>query len=306
MILKNIFDLEPHPLIETIYGNKKSNDELKRKILDSGIVTTLIINHKNQIISGRRRWEVCKQLLNEGYTQFQNVCCKIKEYNEEADIVMEMISSNRARDRTKEQRAREVYAVFSAEKKRTKAPNREVAKSILDKVSASSYTEIEIMVYIIENIDALIEKAEYSQADFLSKVLNIAPYSATKSIIPVLDKLTLSDKDDILHGRIKIKRLIELVKERPALSIKKINKQSGGDIKQNEAADQLRDYDRDTSASPLQISLMFKGAVDNVATTFMLMEQERNFDVVDAESKSIYVETIKKLMDMINVIENKY
>lgn len=303
MILKNISDLEPHPLIETIYGKKKSNDELKRKILDSGIVTTLVINNKNQIISGRRRWEVCKQLLNEGYTQFQNVCCKIKEYNEEADIVMEMISSNRARDRTKEQKAREVYAVFLAEKKRTKAPNREVAKSILDKVRASSYTEIEIMVYIIENIDALIEKAEYSKADFLSKVLNFASYSATKSIIPVLDKLTLSDKDDILHGRIKIKRLIELVKERPVLPI---NKQSGGDTGQNKTVDQLRDYDRDTSASPLQISLMFKGAVDNVATTFLLMEQERNFDVVDAESKSIYVETIKKLMDMINVIENKY
>lgn len=306
MTLRNIYDLKPHPLINKIYGNTESAVELKRKILESGVVTTLIIDKDNCIISGRRRWEACKQLLNEGYTRFQNVCCKIKEYNEEADIVMEMISSNRARDRTKEQKAREIYAVFLAEKKRTKAPNRVVAKSILQKVRASSYTEIEIMVYIIENIDALIEKAEYSQADFLSKVLNIAPYSAVKSIIPVLDKLTLSDKDDILHGRIKIKRLIELVKERPILPIKKINKQSWGNIGQNEVADQLRDYDRDTSASPLQISLMFKGAVDNVATTFMLMEQERNFDVVDAESKSIYVETIKKLMDMINVIENKY
>tara|TARA_Y100000310_G_scaffold55858_1_gene51201 strand:- start:381 stop:1070 length:690 start_codon:yes stop_codon:yes gene_type:complete len=92
--------LKPHTLNASIYSfNEEQNEELKKSIELNGLLEPLVIDNKNTIISGHRRYEVVKQL------GWENVNCRLSYFDN--DIVA-LIELNRYRKKTTKELMKEV------------------------------------------------------------------------------------------------------------------------------------------------------------------------------------------------------
>jgi len=105
IVMRLLEELQPHPLSLKVYGQEVVDPELVESIRINGILEPLIINDKDQIISGSRRARAAKQA---GITHVPAVLKKFENGAEENFTVLE---ANRQRKKTNEQLVRE-YAEF--------------------------------------------------------------------------------------------------------------------------------------------------------------------------------------------------
>ncbi|MGK5091640.1 ParB/RepB/Spo0J family partition protein [Deltaproteobacteria bacterium TL4] len=97
---KSIEELSPHPLNYAIYDGTL-NQELLESIRKKGILNPIIVTREGLIISGHSRYIAAKEL---GMTKVPVSVCAISD---DLDIREFVIESNRQREKTNEEKARE-------------------------------------------------------------------------------------------------------------------------------------------------------------------------------------------------------
>jgi len=98
----SIDKLKPHPINKNIYGEEsKEIKMLSEQIKKSKMITNLIVNQDNIIISGHRRYYACL-ILN-----IKEVPCKKIIFKDENEELERLLIENQYRDKTTEQKARE-------------------------------------------------------------------------------------------------------------------------------------------------------------------------------------------------------
>ena len=174
-------DLKPHPLNDAIYGGG-ADDKLIQSIREIGILQPLIIDHKNRIISGHRRWYAASDLkLNE-------VPVQMFSSRNELDIETAMIEANRQRIKSNEQLAREVAQIFKIEKERARL--RQInsnpggtlpakspggvgdARDLAGQRLGIGGKKVEQSVQVVEAIDCLEKEGAHVEAEKLRQELN--------------------------------------------------------------------------------------------------------------------------------------
>ncbi|WP_227130960.1 ParB N-terminal domain-containing protein [Halorubellus salinus] len=119
---RSIDDLEPHPVNDTVYGDRTEPDEgFLASIEKHGIIEPVVIDPKPNpredddratIISGHRRVEAAKQL------GLERVPVRTKQYETDLDRREHLIEFNRDRDKTFSQKMREAEELERIEKRR--------------------------------------------------------------------------------------------------------------------------------------------------------------------------------------------
>jgi ParB/RepB/Spo0J family partition protein len=93
--VRSVAGLSPHPL-----SKATSDSELKSSVKKWGILEPLLVNRRNQILSGHRRWTAAKEL---GYHKIPAFLFEGTSLEPEAIL----IEANRQRVKTKGQQTRE-------------------------------------------------------------------------------------------------------------------------------------------------------------------------------------------------------
>src|ERR1035441_4463422 len=108
----NIHELTPHPLNQKIYGTVKPDAELLKSVAENGVLQPLILDSKQTILAGHRRWMACKILAKRHSKKlvrtngYENVPCVVSQ-NKGLDAERVLIEANRQRIKTAQQRIRE-------------------------------------------------------------------------------------------------------------------------------------------------------------------------------------------------------
>jgi ParB family chromosome partitioning protein len=103
--------LKPHPQNGLIYGDS-FDDDLFQSIQKNGVTSPIMITKDFTIISGHRRWSVCKAL------KVKNVPVQEIDETDSDKLVELLIASNVQRDKSKEQKLREGEVLREIEDKR--------------------------------------------------------------------------------------------------------------------------------------------------------------------------------------------
>jgi protein gp37/ParB-like chromosome segregation protein Spo0J len=126
-------ELSPHPLNAEIYGD--STDEgLIQSIRENGVLQPVLIDFKNRIISGHRRFEAAVR------AGLKSVPVEIFSSRDELDIAAALVEANRHRVKSNEQIAREAAHLLRVEKER--ARNRQGQANSKKKVPAKSPEDV--------------------------------------------------------------------------------------------------------------------------------------------------------------------
>lgn len=115
IVKKNVGTLVAHPMNKVIYGTDNGIFELKKAILKSKKVERIVVTSQNVIISGCRRALACKELVNEGNKEFEEIECEVRDFESADEEVAYLIRCNCDRDKTIEQKIREIKAMFEIE-----------------------------------------------------------------------------------------------------------------------------------------------------------------------------------------------
>lgn len=99
-ILKDTKSLRPHPENKSIYGEETIDKDLLQSIHDKGMLEPIVINDRNLILSGHRRWLVALEL------KLDRVPCRIVTFGNELDELEALIEFNRQREKTFTQKMR--------------------------------------------------------------------------------------------------------------------------------------------------------------------------------------------------------
>jgi len=94
--------LRAHPLNAAIYGQETFDKFLKESIAADGIITPLVIDQDDTILSGHRRWQIAQAL------GLPVVPVVVREITDPLDGERALIESNRQREKTATQRQKEV------------------------------------------------------------------------------------------------------------------------------------------------------------------------------------------------------
>lgn len=95
---RNPDQLRPHPLNAEVYGAETYDPRLKESIAADGIISPLVIDQDDTILSGHRRWKVAQAL------DLDRVPVIVREITEPLDGERILIESNRQREKTSSQR----------------------------------------------------------------------------------------------------------------------------------------------------------------------------------------------------------
>jgi hypothetical protein len=108
--------LKEHPKNKEIYGEMKDDtyEDLKSSIKENGLKTPIKINSKHFIISGHRRWLVCKEL---GHREIET---ELLYFENSEDELNYMLIENKYRVKTKTQLMREVKIIYELKQKEAK------------------------------------------------------------------------------------------------------------------------------------------------------------------------------------------
>lgn len=109
---RNPNDLVPHPINNEIYKDSY-DDDLYESIKNVGVQEPIVITSENVIISGHRRCNVCRALG----IDIVNVIVR-NDLTDELDIEEAVLTYNKSREKTTEQKAREFKKFAEIEKKR--------------------------------------------------------------------------------------------------------------------------------------------------------------------------------------------
>lgn len=228
----NISELFPHPHNEKIYGENEDITELKEKIRKNGMVTTLTITKDNVILSGNRRWKVCKELTQEGDNRFHTVNCEVRNFGNEEDELEYLVICNDTREKTIEQKAREAQTLIEIEKQRAEKrrlatlkqnsstdraepPTRTEDDSIgrprdivAKKLKMKSGREVERVVKSVETIDKLTETGRKDDAELIRDTLNNNSASTAADLSSHIDELTKEEKQAIRDKQISAYKVV--------------------------------------------------------------------------------------------------
>ena len=81
---KSVVEITPHPLNGTIY-DLSNIDDLVFSIEEKGLLQPLILNQRNQILSGHRRFTAIKEL---GWTEVECEIVETKSQEEESELLV--------------------------------------------------------------------------------------------------------------------------------------------------------------------------------------------------------------------------
>ena len=103
-----IASVHPHPLNESIYGEITEEEvaDLIQSIEDVGLLEPIVINSRNQCISGHRRLQACR------FSGLDDIECTVKEFSED-DEVLFIIEWNRQRRKTYRQLLNEAKSLMT-------------------------------------------------------------------------------------------------------------------------------------------------------------------------------------------------
>ena len=174
-------ELKPHPLNADIYDDG-ADDKLIQSIRENGILEPLIVDHKNRIISGHRRWDAARKL------ELKDLPVELFKSQDELDIQTALVEANRQRIKTNEQLAREAAQIFKIEQEKARA--RQISANLKGTLMAKSPEgggtardlagqkvgmggkKVEQSVQVIEAIDRLKKDGEHDIAKKLQGELN--------------------------------------------------------------------------------------------------------------------------------------
>jgi len=178
--------LKPHPLNDEIYSDGADAD-LVDSIKKVGVLHRIVVTPTYTIISGHRRWSAA---MNAG---LEKVPIEIREdLTDPLDVEESLILSNRNRDRTNEQRAREMMHLERIESARAeerklkgvKADESEKGRAIrkaAKKVNMGHETAAKAKK-VISEIDRAIEDGDPDKAEELRDQMNKSVSGAHRSV----------------------------------------------------------------------------------------------------------------------------
>lgn len=110
--------LSPHPRNEEIYGDRELDSEDDTPFLESirenGVLTPVVVDQNDQIISGHRRVEAAKQV------GLETVPVSTREFESDLQRLELLVHSNRQRSKTVSQKLREAETLERVERRRAK------------------------------------------------------------------------------------------------------------------------------------------------------------------------------------------
>lgn len=111
-------ELRPHPENEEIYDDRDLTAETDAGFLESirekGVLTPVIVDQNNQIISGHRRVEAAKQV------GLETVPVTVREFDSDLERLEQLVDLNRQREKTFSQKLREAEVLERVERERAK------------------------------------------------------------------------------------------------------------------------------------------------------------------------------------------
>ena len=181
-------ELKPHPLNDSIYGDS-ADDKLIESIRQNGILEPLIVDHRNRIISGHRRWFGAQKL------ELKEVPVELFKSEDELAIQTALVEANRQRIKTNEQLAREATQIYKIEQQRARSRqvNANPKGTLMAKSPEGGGTardlagsrlgvggkKVEQSVQVVEVIDRLEKDGDVAGADKIRGELN--KYSVSRA-----------------------------------------------------------------------------------------------------------------------------
>lgn len=178
METRYINQLRPHPENDKIYGDH-ADAELIESVKSKGILNPLLVTRSGTIINGHRRFEAARRL------NMQSVPVVTFQSDDELDILEALIESNRQRQKSNEQVAREAQALLEIESQRARKrqavaishrdPSPEVtgrSRDIVGDKLGVSGKHVERSVAVVNAIDNLRESGKPREAEQLRTTLN--------------------------------------------------------------------------------------------------------------------------------------
>lgn len=183
----SVLQIQDHPMNEKLYSVDEQQDrELEESIRQYGIISPIIVNQQNFIVSGHRRFKAAKAI------GLEVVPVSKKRFDTTSEEVLYLIASNEYRIKTNEDRIREGKKIAEIMAKDPRSGGRlrdRVGKEI--GISGRSYEKGEA---VVEAIDALEEK-DPEKAEALRAKLNKSIDSAHKAVAS--GDIAVAEEDDI-------------------------------------------------------------------------------------------------------------
>ena len=139
-----IASIQPHPLNESIYGEitEEEVSDLIQSIEDVGLLEPIVINSRNQCISGHRRLQACR------FSGMDAIECTVKEFSED-DAVLFIIEWNRQRRKTYRQLLNEAKSLMTYYGKKRKRGRPALQLNRTDELKHRKTTDV-----VAEKLDA--------------------------------------------------------------------------------------------------------------------------------------------------------
>lgn len=225
----NISELTSHPYNEKIYGANEDVSYLINDILSNGLRMSLVVTEHNVVISGNRRLKAFKWLVENGHTEFSNVNCIVRKYEDSESEIKDIIISNSGRKKNWEQVSREALTlveIYGKEaEKRKKAGKKSdhgdanpqgktrdlVADELKKKGINISGKVVDVLTKAISTIDK--KEAEGKNIDvflirreFTEEKPNFALLG---KLVKNIDGLSEDEKQDLFNDRISLKEFFK-------------------------------------------------------------------------------------------------
>jgi len=225
----SIDKLKPHPRNKDIYGDEsESIKELAELIRKSNMVTNLIINQNNVIISGHRRYYACL-ILN-----VKEVPCIQIVFKDENEELERLLLENQHREKTTHQKMKETKLWEGIEKEKAKdrqgiagsrnlglvtdsgpeLDKREVRDILAEKVGLGSGKTYERAKPVMKKIDELKEIGSDRDAEFLITVLNESVRGAKDlSELESLDSISDELKGQVISKELPVQKAVQTIRK---------------------------------------------------------------------------------------------
>lgn len=183
METRRIQQLRPHPDNDRIYHDHADSD-LIDSVRDKGIINPLLVTRDNIIINGHRRFDAAKRV------GLHAVPVVVFGSMDELDILEALVESNRQRQKSNEQMAREAQILIDVEKRRNERIIRQKHAVLQESKShqpvekrrdayktagerlGRSHTSVQQSVRVVEAIDTLEQSGKKREAQQLRTTLN--------------------------------------------------------------------------------------------------------------------------------------
>lgn len=326
----NISELKPHPENEKIYGTDEDVKSLQQSILENGLRNHIKINENNVIVSGHRRWQAFKNLVAEGYKQFENIPCQVLHFNNLEDELECLVSENDTstqRHKTIEQETRELIVYKEIESIRAKkrmslggkgginkneegtpksadvisGETREIIyQKHGDKYNVKSAHEVDRRIKAVEKIDALKKEGHSDNAELILNILNKGKVSQAYDLANNIEQLSENMIQSIKNGETSVNKAIQSIKSKKTSSSTPKNKvkQFNTEIHQSKiCADSLKSHLNELISTTSEFPIF-------------LYYPEELISVIKATAKQLqnnlkYIESLKEMnnLELIHMIE---